>query len=166
MSNVSHDSETPAKGQQVITAVAFVHALIDGEQKVFMPKRAVTKKFLPDVFELPGGHIDYGEELEAGLAREIKEEFGMNVSIGDVFGAFTYVNEVKGSHSVELIYLASFSDPIDQITLDPEDHSEYRWVAESELDSIYSEQKGEDDIEYKFVKKGFDLLNKKGVLLS
>lgn len=166
MSNVSHDSETPAKGQQVITAVAFVHALIDGERKVFMPKRAATKKFLPNIFELPGGHIDFGEELEVGLTREIKEEFGMNATIGDVFGAFTYVNEVKGSHSVELIYFATFTDPIDQITLDPEDHSEYRWVAESELNSVYSKQKGEDDIEYKFVKKGFDLINKKGLLLS
>lgn len=166
MSNISHDSETPAKGQQVITAVAFVHAFIDGKQKVFMPKRAKTKKFLPDVFELPGGHIDYGEELEAGLKREIKEEFGISASIGDVFGAFTYVNEVKGSHSVELIYFATFTDPINQVVLDPEDHSVYRWVAENELSSVYSEQKGEDDVEYKFVKKGFDLLNKKGLLLS
>lgn len=160
MSKVEHDSEKPAHGQQVITAVAFIHAKFDGVTKVFLPKRADTKKFLPGVFELPGGHIDFGEELEVGLVREIQEEFGMNVEVDDVFGAFTYVNEIKGSHSVELIYFATFTDPIENITLHPDDHSEYVWCGEDEMDRIYSDQKGQDDIEYKYVKKGFEILKK------
>lgn len=158
MSEVSHDSETPAHGQQVITAVAFIHTEIDGVAKVFMPRRAKTKKFLPDVFELPGGHIDFGEELEVGLAREIQEEFGMKVVIGDVFAAFTYTNDVKGSHSVELIYFAEFLDPVENIKLEPSDHSEYKWVSSDGLPTIYSNQKGEEDLEYKYVVKGFEIL--------
>ena len=38
------------------------------------------------------------------MAREIKEEFGMNITVGDTFYAFTYENKIKGSHSVEIIY--------------------------------------------------------------
>ncbi len=163
MGNNQHDSETPAHGQQVITAVAFIHAEVDGVMKVFLPKRAASKKFLPDVYELPGGHIDFGEDLEEGLSREIQEEFGMNVEIGEVFGAFTYTNDVKGSHSVELIYFAQFTDPIENIKLDPADHSEYIWVSENELDTVYSQQKGADDIEYSFVRKGFTILKKEKV---
>ena len=159
MSATAHDSETPAKGQQVITAVAFIHAELDGKTKVFLPRRAATKKFLPNVFELPGGHIDFGEDLETGLAREIMEEFGMNVEIGDPFGAFTYTNEVKGSHSIEIVYFAQFTDPIDQITLDEEDHSEYRWVAVDDMAEVYADQKGEDDVEYAIVRRGFALLD-------
>lgn len=45
-----------------------------------MPKRADTKKFLPSVYELPGVHIDFGEEPVSGLKREIYEEFGMEGS--------------------------------------------------------------------------------------
>lgn len=67
MTSISHDSEVLAYGQQVITAVAFIHQVIDGEQKVFLPKRAATKKFLPNVYELPGGHIDFGEDVVVGL---------------------------------------------------------------------------------------------------
>src|SRR5690242_17507064 len=118
--SVSHDSETLADGQQVITACALIHHNFDGVKKVFMPKRAAIKKFLPDVFELPGGHIDYGEDIVVGLAREIKEELGMNVSIGDPFACFAYVNDIKRSHSIEVIYFAEFTDPIENITLDPE----------------------------------------------
>ena len=122
---VSHDSETPAHGQQVITACAFIHHTFAGIEKVFLPKRALTKKFLPGVYELPGGHIDFGEDIVDGLKREIKEEFEMDINIGDSFYVFTYTNKIKGSHSIEVIYFATFTASIDKIVLHPEDHSEY-----------------------------------------
>lgn len=103
MVKLLHDSETPAHGQQVISACAFIHHDFGAIKKVFLPRRATTKKFLPGLYELPGGHIDYGEDIVAGLKCEIMEEFGMNIEAGDPFAAFTYVNTVKGSHSIEVI---------------------------------------------------------------
>jgi 8-oxo-dGTP pyrophosphatase MutT (NUDIX family) len=158
MNKISHDSETPAQGQQVITACALIHYDFDGVTKIFLPKRAATKKFLPSVFEIPGGHIDFGEDIVAGLQREIMEEFGMRISVGDAFAAFTYTNEVKGSHSAEVVYFATFADPIEQIELHPEDHSEYRWISEDQIKEIYSQQKGADDAEMVVVRKAFTLL--------
>jgi 8-oxo-dGTP pyrophosphatase MutT (NUDIX family) len=158
-SKISHDSEVPKHGQQVITGCAFIHQKIDGVEKVFLPRRAKSKKFLPDVFELPGGHIDYGEEIVVGLKREIMEEFQMETSIGDLFYAFTYTNEIKGSHSAELIYFAKFNSPLENIKLNPEDHSEFRWIAESELDQIMTANKNGDDPEIQAIRKGFKLLN-------
>lgn len=158
MSNVSHDSEVPAQGQQVFTACAFIHKDFDGVDKVFLPKRAATKKFLPNVYELPGGHIDFGEDIVSGLQREVNEEFGMNISVGDPFAVFTYTNPIKGSHSIEVIYFAQFIDNIDGIKLNPEDHSEYGWFAENELDKVTNENKNADDIEIISIKKGFALL--------
>ncbi|OGM28395.1 hypothetical protein A2801_02580 [Candidatus Woesebacteria bacterium RIFCSPHIGHO2_01_FULL_41_10] len=161
MVKTQHDSETPAQRQQVITACAFIHQSFNGEEKVFLPKRAITKKFLPNVHELPGGHIDFGEDMESGLKREIKEEFGMNIKVGDPFYVFTYTNDIKGSHSIEVIYFATFSDPIENIKLNPEDHSEFAWFAESELNKVINDIKGNDDPEIKAITKGFRLL--KGV---
>lgn len=155
MNMINHDSETLAHGQQVVTACAFIHQRIDGVEKVFLPKRAETKRFLPGVYELPGGHIDFGEEMEAGLAREIQEEFGMEVRIGDPFAAFTYVNDVKVSHSIEVVYFAQFIDLLDNLRLHPADHSTYGWFAEHELHHAATERKGLDD---PVVKKGFCLL--------
>jgi 8-oxo-dGTP diphosphatase len=108
MTKVSHDSATPAPGQQVITACAFIFHDFDGVTKVFLAKRADTKKFLPGLYELPGGHIDFGEDIEDGLNREIEEELGMTVTLGEPYAVFTYANTVKGSHSVEAIYFARF----------------------------------------------------------
>lgn len=158
MNSTSHDSETAAHGQQVITACAFIHQKFDGVEKVFLPRRADTKKFLPGVYELPGGHVDYGEDIVAGLIREIQEEFGMGVQVGDPFAAFTYTNAIKGSHSIEVVYFASFTDPIEYVRLDPEDHSVYEWISESELEKVFTTNKRGEDPEILALRKGFALL--------
>ena len=155
MNKVSHDSETPAHGKQVITACAFIHQNFDGVEKVFLPKRAATKKFLPGVFELPGGHIDFGEDIIKGLKREVMEEMDMKIRVGDPFAVFTYTNEVKGSHSIEVVYFAKFEEPIDNIKLNSEDHSEYKWISENTLNDITSLISAE---ELNNVRKGFELL--------
>jgi 8-oxo-dGTP pyrophosphatase MutT (NUDIX family) len=166
MTKVSHDSETPAHGQQVITACAFIHHNFDGVEKVFLPKRAATKKFLPNVFELPGGHIDFGEDLLSGLKREILEEMGKEAAIGDPFAAFTYANQIKGSHSIEVVYFAEFVGGVDDIRLHPEDHSGYDWFSEADVvarrpEIVPSEHvtfAHEDDPEYLTILRGFALL--------
>ncbi|HZP55654.1 MAG TPA: NUDIX hydrolase, partial [Candidatus Saccharimonadales bacterium] len=119
MTKVSHDSETPARGQQVLTACALIHQKVDGVEKVFLAKRADTKKFMPGIYELLGGHIDFGEKVVDGLKREVKEETGMNISLGDAFFEFTYENWVKGSHSIEVVYFAKFLDPLEKLKLHP-----------------------------------------------
>jgi len=166
MTKTAHDSATPANGQQVITACAFIHQEIDGEHQLFMPKRADTKAFLPGVFELPGGHIDFGEDIVTGLTREIDEEFGMTIAIGDPFASFTYSNHIKGSHSIEVIYFAKFMEPVDQIKLDPEDHSTFEWFSVEDIEARKLEMSPEemidketgDDPEYRCIKRGFELL--------
>jgi 8-oxo-dGTP diphosphatase len=158
MNKVSHDSETAAQGQQVITVCAFIHQEFDGVEKVFLPKRAESKKFLPGVYELPGGHIEFGEEPISGLKRELVEEFGMESEVGDPFFVFTYTNEQKKSHTIEVVYFAHFIDELNDIKLNPEDHSEYGWFSEDELRYAATETKGLDDIEFQAMLRGFALL--------
>lgn len=156
---VSHDSETPAHGQQVFTACAFIHHDFGGVAKVFLPRRAHTKKFYPDVYELPGGHIDFGEDMPGGLKREIKEELGMTIIVGDPFFEFTYANPIKGSHSIEVVYFAKFVEPIGQVSLETEDHSEAGWFADEEIDEIMKAGRAPGDKdESNAIKKGFALL--------
>lgn len=166
MIQASHDSEILAEGQQVITACAFIHQNIDGVEKVFLPKRADTKKFLPGVYELPGGHIDFDEEPVAGLKREIGEELGMELEVGDPFYVFTYTNHIKRSHSIEVIYFAKFLSALDKLNLNPEDHSGYGWFSEDELANATTEHKGLDDVEFMAIRKGFALLRGETLLFS
>lgn len=128
------------------------------EKKVFLPKRADTKKFLPSVYELPGGHIDFSEDPVSGLMREINEELGMKIKVGDPFFVFTYTNDIKRCHSIEVIYFAKFVSELGSLSSNPEDHSGFDWFAESELIYAATENKGLEDIEFQAIQKGFALL--------
>ncbi|MGZ6004588.1 MAG: NUDIX hydrolase [Candidatus Saccharimonadales bacterium] len=108
MAKAYHDSETLAKGQQVLTVCCFIHKKIKGIDKVFLAKRADSKRFLPGLYELPGGHVEFGEDLINALKREVKEELAVPVNVGDPFTCYTYQNLVKASQSIEVVYFATF----------------------------------------------------------
>lgn len=154
---MSQDSAIAAYGQQVITACAVVNKVINGKPSILVAKRATTKKFLPGKYELPGGHIDYGENPEDGLKRELLEELGLDVTIGSLFAAFTYINEIKGSHSIELLYFAQAKEGSEP-TVNPEDHSGLLWVNEDNI-NLVEQENGSDDQELPYLKKSLRILN-------
>ncbi len=155
MTKLVHDSATAAHGQQVITGCAFIHRKIDGTEKVFLPKRADSKKFLPGKYEIPGGHIDYGEDIRAGLKREVNEELGIEITLGDPFAVFTYLNQVKGSHSIEVVYFAQIIGDPEAVTVNPDDHSTFGWFDEQEAVMLNGD---DEDEEITAIRKGFALL--------
>ncbi len=114
----------------------------------------MTKKFLPGKFELVGGHVDFGEQPEDALKHEVLEELGQKIIVDELVSAFSYINEIKGSHSFELVYLARFVSPEAEIALNPEDHLEYKWAGKQQC----LELRDEDDAELLSILKGFDRL--------
>lgn len=158
MTKVMHDSETKAEGQQVVVACAFIHHNFDGIEKIFLAKRADTKKFMPSVYELPGGHVDFGEDPADAVVREVQEEFHKTIAVGDPCGVFSYMNEVKGAHATEIVYFAHFTDGNDGIQINPEDHADYQWFSEATIDEMLGNGKGADDDEYLLIRRAFRIL--------
>lgn len=135
--------------QQKITACAFLHK--DG--KLLTAKRAMTKFFLPGVYELVGGHVEFGETLEECLVREFREELHIDIVVGNIFYAFTYLEDNGVKHVLEVEFFAKMQDEGQPIVLNPEDHLEYHWITKEEIDTYnFTEE------EKKAVIKGFELL--------
>lgn len=103
-------------------------ALIIHNGKILIAYDAVEKNW-----ELPGGRIELGEEndLAGALRREIREELGVDVKVGEIFDAFVFTR--KNSHCV-LIYRCSLVGEPSKIKVDGTEVGEVRWI--SSMDEV------------------------------
>ena len=64
---------------------------------------------------LPGGFVDYGEEVENALLREMKEEISVDVSIRTLLGVWSKPGRDPRGHTVSLVYICQYNGDIDNI---------------------------------------------------
>ena len=60
-----------------ITRLNVAAVLVDNDGKILITQRAATKKYLPNIWHIPGGQIDAGETVIEALKREVKEELDL-----------------------------------------------------------------------------------------
>jgi 8-oxo-dGTP diphosphatase len=89
----------------------------------------------PGQWDLVGGRIESEESLFEGLEREIMEESGLQVTVGELLGVAENFPVMKGEkvHIVRVYYVCTTED--DEVKLSS-DHDEYRWVLPSECDEL------------------------------
>ncbi|MEC0092336.1 NUDIX hydrolase [Paenibacillus macquariensis] len=109
--------------------VVVVKGVIENKGKILILKRSDIDEIDAGVWETVGGKIDFGEELEDALTREVKEETGIVVNIEKLLYATTFFTN-PNRKVVLMTYLCRTTD--DQIILSDE-HSDYLWVTRSEL---------------------------------
>ena len=101
-------------------------AILIKDKKVLIAKRKADDR-QANKWEFPGGTVEQNETPEACLMREIREEFGINVSVGRFFGESVYHYD-HGSIKL-LAYWTQWESG--KITL--KDHAGYRWVSPEQL---------------------------------
>jgi len=87
---------------------------------------------------LPGGHIGYGEPAKTALIREIKEETGVEVSVGRFLGAVEATwHQGEELHSEINLIFEAFSSEIthEKLIMSTEDHLEFIWVERMQVKS-------------------------------
>jgi 8-oxo-dGTP diphosphatase len=57
-----------------------VTAFLRDGNRVLLCHRSPQRRWYPDVWDLPGGHVEPGEVPGAALARELREELGIDVA--------------------------------------------------------------------------------------
>ncbi|MEX1997443.1 MAG: NUDIX domain-containing protein [Candidatus Andersenbacteria bacterium] len=113
-----------------VTATAFI---VKGDETLIV-KRSEHDEYLPGYWEQAGGKLDWGESPKRGMAREVSEETGLEITPTKVYYAHHYTNEQKERYIVEIAYICEIVGS-DAVTLSPE-HSEYKWIIEDDLKSI------------------------------
>jgi 8-oxo-dGTP diphosphatase len=112
-------------GSYSLTKVAA--AVIERDGKVLMARRRQEIGF-GGFWEFPGGRLEDGETPEKGLEREIAEELGVRIRVGEFLQSVTYRSPAL---SIELLaYRAILISNDFNLT----DHDEILWAEPSELE--------------------------------
>lgn len=95
-------------------------AIIVNNNKVLICQRSATMK-LPLKWEFPGGKIEPGESKEDCLRREIREELGINIAVGEP------LTPVEHHYSTFSICLYPFVCVLESMDLQVTEHAQVIW---------------------------------------
>jgi ADP-ribose pyrophosphatase YjhB (NUDIX family) len=121
----------------------------DGE--VLLCKLKVNENYF-----FPGGHVEYGENAEEALKRELQEEIGVEISDIKFWGICenTFVGPQGECQEINIVFSAELAQKEFMVL---EDHMEFGWFAVDDIASknVLPESLREEFLEWNKGKKVF-----------
>ncbi|MDA3839589.1 MAG: NUDIX hydrolase [Patescibacteria group bacterium] len=103
---------------------------------IYRDNKILLLKDSKNVWELPGGKIEFGESPEISLVREFREEIGWNdLGIGKLVDVWDFTSTFETIDYQFLVVVFACNSTEEKIVLDKES-IEYDWVAVSEIEKL------------------------------
>lgn len=112
-----------------------VNGILQKDGLVFIAKRSSNKAIAPGQWHLPGGHVEFGEDAPTALRREFKEEFDLDIEVGDIIRTFSYI--IGDAHTIGLSFRARCNNISEPISLTA-DNSAITWMSLEDIDEYFS----------------------------
>ena len=106
--------------------------VVDGLGRVFLARRGPEAKNERGLWEFPGGSVEFGETLGDAIRREIKEEYGVEIRVGELLDVVDHILPAEGQHWVSPTYLCSITTGTPTIR-EPAKCVEIQWFALSDV---------------------------------
>ena len=119
--------------QQVVVSVK---ALIKRDNTFLLLRERLHKG---DVWDLPGGKIQYGESVEQALKREIQEELDLKINIIKLAGIWHFISLHHKQHVVCITYICEVEGDLKiDTSKNPADENftDMKWLTVDEILSI------------------------------
>lgn len=106
-----------------------LRAIIKRGDDYLIVKRDMSDSWEPGTWEFPGGKVDFGEDINQSLRREVREETGLDLKIEEpLFFWDTEPDTEKyaGKRIVTLFFECTV--PINSKVKMSNEHQEYKWL--------------------------------------
>ena len=111
-----------------------VKSIIIYNRKVLLIKRVSAEG---GVWEIPGGLMEFGEDLHTALRREIREETGLeDIRIDKLIYAMTA--KVSPERQIVGLGYISYANS-DKVKLSPDEHTDYIWADKEQMINLLNE---------------------------
>jgi mutator protein MutT len=99
---------------------------------VLLCHRSPDRDWFPNVWDIPGGHVEEGETSAATVVRELNEELGITASVSGE--PFAVIEDAELSLSMEVWRIDTWEGtPINRAT---HEHDRIGWFAPSEVTAL------------------------------
>jgi len=81
--------------------------IVDDEGRLFLARRGPQAKNERGLWEFPGGSVEFGEKLAQALQREIREEYGVEIAVGELLDVVDHILPEEGQHWVSPSFICT-----------------------------------------------------------
>lgn len=112
--------------------------IVDDAGRLFLARRGPLAKNERGLWEFPGGAVEFGERLADALRREIREEYGIEIAVGELLDVADHILTAEGQHWVSPSYLCRIVSGTPSIR-EPGKCSAIAWFAPDDLPAELTE---------------------------
>jgi len=106
--------------------------LVDDEGRVFLARRGPRAKNERGLWEFPGGSVEFGEKLADALRREMREEYGVEIVVGELLDVVDHILPEEGQHWVSPTFICTIISG-EPIIREPGKCTEIGWFNPNEI---------------------------------
>ncbi|AYF30967.1 NUDIX domain-containing protein [Micromonospora sp. BL1] len=137
--------------------------IVDDDGRIFIQRRSPDRRLFPNCWDIVGGHLEPGEEIDDALRREVTEETGWAVShVLGLVGEYRYTAD-DGLTRVETDFLIRVDGDLSRPRLEAGKHTEFRWLAERDIALLDEHRDVNDGLIRRIAEDGFAALRSIGL---
>lgn len=102
--------------------------IVDTQRRLFLSRRGLNSRNERGLWEFPGGSVEFGETLAEALRREMREEYGIEIEVGELLDVVDHILAEEKQHWVSPTYICRIISGEPHI-LEPGKSAEIGWFS-------------------------------------
>lgn len=106
--------------------------IVADDGRLLLSRRGPKAKNERGLWEFPGGSVEFGERLADALKREMEEEYGVAIEVGELLDVVDHVLPDEGQHWVSPTFICRLTGG-EPVIREPDKCAEVRWFGPDEM---------------------------------